>query len=74
MSGLYPGEQAVMDRYGRGLAPDQIAAELLISPARAKAIISTFDDNPEHDLAREESIRRKTRRFGHLIKLAGGHR
>jgi len=74
MSGLYAGEQAVMDRYALGLNEVEIAIELKISAARARAIISTFDDNPEHDLRREEAIRRKTRRFGHLIKRAGGHR
>jgi|JI8StandDraft_2_1071088.scaffolds.fasta_scaffold703142_2 hypothetical protein len=74
MPGLTPGEEAVMIRHDLGLSPGDIASELKISPARARVIIQTYDDDPQQDVRREEAIRRKTRRFGHLIKLAGGHR
>lgn len=74
MPGLTPGEEAVMCRHDMGLSPAVIASELKISPERARIIIQTYDDDPQQDVRREEAIRRKTRRFGHLIKLAGGHR
>lgn len=74
MPGLTPGEEAVMSRFDRGMSPRDIASELKISAERARIIIQTYDDGPQQDVRREEAIRRKTRRFGHLIKLAGGHR
>lgn len=74
MPGLTPGEEAVMIRHDLGWSLGDIASELKISPARARIIVQTYDDSPEQDVRREEAIRCKTRRFGHLIKLAGGHR
>lgn len=74
MSQLTPGEAAVMARYDLGAAEADIAADLEVSVARVRAIISTFDDNPAHDRHREGLIRRGSRRLLKQLQLAGGHR
>lgn len=74
MSQLTPGEAAVMARFDLGAAERDIAADLEISVARVRAIISTFDDNPAHDRHREALIRRGSRRLLLHIRRAGGHR
>jgi FixJ family two-component response regulator len=74
MSQLTPGEQAVMARFDLGSSEADIAAELEISVARARAIISTFDDNPAHDRHREALIKRGSRRLLWHLRKAGGHR
>lgn len=74
MSHLTPGEQAVMARYDLGEAECDIAADLSISVARVRAIISTFDDNPAHDRNRNSRVRRGSRRLLERLQAAGGHR
>ena len=74
MPGMTPGEQAVMSRFDSGLSETDIARELEISVARARAIISTFDSNPAHDRHREGRIRRGAQRLLARLQHAGGHR
>lgn len=74
MSNLTPGEQAVMARFDLGWPEVDIAAELGISVARTRAIISTFDDNPAHDRHREALVKRGSRRLLARLQAAGGHR
>ena len=74
MSGLTPGERAVMTRFELGYSPSDIACDLGISTARAAAIISTYDDNPAHDRHREALIKRGSRRLLARLQAAGGHR
>lgn len=74
MSALTPGEEAVMTRFDLGWAEGDIASELKISVARARAIISTFDNNPAHDRHREALIRRGSQRLLARLRKAGGHR
>lgn len=74
MSSLTPGEQAVMARFDLGAAESDIARDLEVSPARVRAIISTFDDNPAHDRHREALIRRGSQRLLVRLRKAGGHR
>jgi hypothetical protein len=74
MSGLTPGEQAVMNRFELGYSASEIAADLCISTARAAAIISTYDDNPAHDRHREALIKRGSQRLLTRLRKAGGHR
>lgn len=74
MSNLTPGEAAVMARYDLGAAERDIAAELEVSVARVRAIISTFDDNPAHDRHREALIKRGSQRLLARLRKAGGHR
>lgn len=74
MSQLTPGEAAVMARYDLGAAETEIAAELEVSVARVRAIISTFDDNPAHDRLRNSRVRRGSRQLLERLQAAGGHR
>lgn len=74
MSGLYAGEQAVMDRFDLGWAEADIASDLHISVARTRAIISTFDENPAHDRQREALIKRGSQTLLARLRKAGGHR
>ncbi|MFO6448639.1 hypothetical protein ACLBKU_16005 [Erythrobacter sp. NE805] len=74
MSTLTPGEQAVMSRFDLGWPESDIAADLSISFARTRAIISTFDSNPAHDRHREAQIRRGSQRLLARLRKAGGHR
>ena len=74
MAGLTPGEQAVMTRFDLGYSESDIACDLKISVARARAIISTFDDNPVHDQHRNARVRRGSRRLLERLQAAGGHR
>lgn len=74
MSALTPGEEAVMVRFDLGWAECDIASELQISVARARAIISTFDNNPAHDRHREALIRRGSQTLLARLRKAGGHR
>ena len=74
MSTLTPGEEAVMARFDLGFSEADIASELDISVARARAIISTFDDNPAHDRHREALIRRGSQTLLARLRKAGGHR
>lgn len=74
MAGLTPGEQAVMTRYDLGYAESDIASELEISVARARAIISTYDDNPAHDRHREGRVKRGSQTLLVRLLKAGGHR
>jgi FixJ family two-component response regulator len=72
--GLTPSETEIMTLFDGGNSPAEISAALGISVTRAHFVISTFDDSPRHDVRRENVMRRQTRRFGKLIRLAGGHR
>lgn len=74
MPGLTPGEDAVMTRFDLGWAESDIASDLNISVARARAIISTFDDNPAHDRQREALIKRGSQTLLARLRKAGGHR
>ncbi len=74
MPGMTPGEEAVMARFDLGFSESDIATELEISLARARAIISTFDSNPAHDRHREGRIRLGSRRLLARLQKAGGHR
>lgn len=74
MPGMTPGEEAVMSRFDQGWTERDIASELDISVARARAIISTFDSNPKHDELRERRVRRGSQRLLWHIRKAGGHR
>ncbi|QDH35821.1 hypothetical protein [Porphyrobacter sp. YT40] len=74
MSQLTPGEAAVMARFDLGASERDIASDLEISPARVRAIISTFDDNPAHDRHREALIKRGSQRLLARLRKAGGHR
>lgn len=74
MSHLTPGEAVVMARFDLGTAEADIAAELEVSIARVRAIISTFDDNPAHDRKRNSRVRRGSRQLLERLQAAGGHR
>lgn len=74
MPGMTPGEEAVMSRFDLGHSEMDIAAELEITIARARAIISAFDSNPAHDRHREGRIRRGSQRLLARLQAAGGHR
>jgi FixJ family two-component response regulator len=74
MSQLTPGEAAVMARFDLGAAERDIAADLEVSVARVRAIISTYDDNPAHDRHREALIKRGSQRLLARLREAGGHR
>lgn len=74
MSQLTPGEAAVMARFDLCAAERDIAADLEISVARVRAIISTYDDNPAHDRHREALIKRGSQRLLARLRKAGGHR
>jgi len=74
MSQLTPGEAAVMARFDLGAAERDIAADLEISIARVRAIISTYDDNPAHDRHREALVKRGSQRLLARLRKAGGHR
>ena len=74
MSQLTPGEAAVMARFDLGASERDIASDLEISPARVRAIISTYDDNPAHDRHREALIKRGSQRLLARLRKAGGHR
>lgn len=74
MSGLNPGERAVMDRFEGGASVRAIAEELEISTQRVVWIVRTFGVDPTVDQHREAMIRAGSRQLLAKIRKAGGHR
>jgi FixJ family two-component response regulator len=74
MSGLTPGEQAVMSRFELGQSPAEIADDLGIERRRAERLIQMYDADPAHDRHREALIRRGSQTLLARLRKAGGHR
>ncbi len=74
MSGLTPGEQAVLIRFELGHTAAEIADDLNIPRRRAERLIQMYDADPAHDRHREALIRRGSQTLLARIRKAGGHR
>lgn len=72
--GLYPIEQAVLDRYDSGQSVDQITRATGFRRATVQNIIHRFDVNLAQDARLEEQLRGHSLRLGELVRQAGGHR
>jgi tRNA(Phe) wybutosine-synthesizing methylase Tyw3 len=72
--GLYPIEQAVLERFDGGQSVDQITRATGFRRATVQNIIHRFDVNLAQDVRLEEKLRSQTARLGVLVRQAGGHR
>ncbi len=72
--GLYPIEQAVLDRHEAGQSVDQIVRATGYRRATVQNMIHRFAVNLAQDMRRDELVRGQTARLGELVRQAGGHR
>lgn len=72
--GLYPIEQAVLDRFDGGESVEQITRATGFRRRTVQNIVARFDVNLAQDARREEALRSQTARLGALVRQAGGHR
>jgi hypothetical protein len=72
--GLYPIEQAVLDRHDAGQSVDQIVRATGFRRATVQNMIHRFAVNLAQDMRRDELVRGQTARLGELVRQAGGHR
>ncbi len=72
--GLYPTEQAVLERHDRGESVDRITRATGFRRSTVQNIIQRFDVNLAQDVRRDEAVRLHSIRLGELVRQAGGHR
>lgn len=72
--GLYPIEQAVLDRHDAGQSVEQITRATGYRRTTVQNIVHRFDVNLAQDARREDAVRLHTTRLGELVRQAGGHR
>lgn len=72
--GLYPIEQAVLDRYDSGQSVDQITRATGFRRLTVQNIVARFDVNLAQDARLEAALRSQSIRLGELVRQAGGHR
>lgn len=72
--GLYPVEQAVLERHDAGQSIDQIVRATGFKRATVQNLVHRFAINLSQDLRREKTVRSQTARLGDLVRQAGGHR
>lgn len=72
--GLYPIEQAVLDRHDAGESIAKITRETGFRRATVQNIIHRFDVNLAQDARREKKLRSQSAQLGEMLRRAGGHR
>ncbi|GAA0760630.1 transposase-like protein [Erythromicrobium ramosum] len=71
---IYPIEAAVLKLSETGLPPAQIACRLGIKAKTVLNIRDRFSVNIKQERKLETKLRSQSKRFGDLLRKAGGHR